>query len=167
MPYDPLRHLRRSIRLVGYDYSHAGAYFFTLVSDRRAALFGEVSGGAFTPSILGEAVQRWWDVIPRHFAGVACDEFVLMPNHMHCIVVLGANFSSPPVTLGKIVAFFKYQSTREINQIRGTGYVRVWQRNYFERIIRDDRELNATRKYIADNPVNWPMDRENAPNTIR
>ena len=68
MPYDPLRHLRRSIRLVGYDYSHAGAYFFTLVSDRRAALFGEVSGGAFTPSILGEAVQRWWDVIPGHFA---------------------------------------------------------------------------------------------------
>ncbi|MCL6512678.1 MAG: hypothetical protein K6U78_18570 [Anaerolineae bacterium] len=88
MTYDPNRHHRRSIRLRGYDYSQAGAYFVTIVTQNREPLFGEIVNGEMRLNESGACVVRWWEDIPRHFPGVDTDAFVVMPNHVHGIIVI-------------------------------------------------------------------------------
>lgn len=169
MRYDPNKHHRRSIRLAGYDYSRAGAYFVSIVAKNRKALFGQVDGGIRLNEI-GEWVATWWCEIPRHFPKADIDEFVVMPNHMHGIVVIfdGVGAGIPDVGagiprpyLGQIIAYFKYQSTKQINAARETPGVPVWQRNYYEHIIRNVAELERTRQYIQSNPLRWAQDIEN------
>ncbi|NWG20922.1 MAG: transposase, partial [Chloroflexi bacterium] len=88
MTYDPNRHHRRSIRLKGYDYTQAGAYFVTIVTQNRECLFGEIVDGEMRLNESGACVVRWWEDIPRHFPNVDTDAFVVMPNHMHGIIVI-------------------------------------------------------------------------------
>jgi len=179
MKYDPERHHRRSVRLRGYDYSQAGAYFVTICTPDRACLFGDVADGVMRLNDAGRVVERCWHEIPIHFPHVELDEFVIMPNHVHgVIVIVGAGSPRPYVasgagtitgaetaplraTLGQMVAYFKYQSTKHINIMRGTPGIPVWQRNYYEHIIRDDESLNRIREYIINNPMQWALDREN------
>lgn len=187
MSYDSDRHHRRSIRLRGYDYAQAGAYFVTICTKDRACLFGEVVDGEIRPNETGRIVQTTWDRLASHYPGVQIDEFVVMPNHIHGIVVLpgrdddnqhtvGAQFIAPPIgtganpstgainrapTLGAVVRGFKARITNAINDIRQTPGALVWQRNYYEHIIRDDDDLNRIRQYILDNPARWAFDREN------
>jgi putative transposase len=191
MTYDPNRHHRRSIRLRGYDYSQAGAYFVTIVTQNREPLFGEVINGEMRLNESGACVMRWWEDIPRHFPGVDTDAFVVMPNHVHGIIVItdadnvGAGSPRPdaPIppqntpgtdavagadaaprqrpSLGNVVAYFKYQTTKTINAMRQTPSARIWQRNYYEHIIRDEASLNRIREYIANNPLRWAADPEN------
>jgi putative transposase len=110
MTYDPNIHHRRSIRLRGYDYSQAGAYFVTICAHDRERLFGDIVSGALQPNSYGRLVVEWWHTIPEHFPSAELDEFVLMPNHLHGIVVLAARTlaSAQPPTLGRVVAYFKY-----------------------------------------------------------
>ena len=96
MTYDPQRHHRRSIRLKGYDYSQAGAYFITVCVQDRACLFGEIVDGEIRLNEYGECVVRWWEDIPRHFVPVDIDVFVVMPNHVHAIILI----TDPPVGAG-------------------------------------------------------------------
>ena len=190
MPYDPERHLRRSIRLKDYDYSQAGAYFVTVCTHGQECLFGEIEDGIMCLNPLGLIVRACWDNLPNHYPNVELDAFTVMPNHVHGIVVLadpgvGARLPRPneslrpdragepcPYTrivtpaLGHIVAYFKYQSAKRINRLRGTAGFRVWQRNYYEHIIRSQKSLDAIRRYIEDNPIQWPFDPEN-PSNIR
>lgn len=163
MPYDPNMHHRRSIRLQGYDYSQAGAYFITTCTHGRERLFGEIVSGALQPSSYGRIVVEWWNTIPEHLPGVELDEFVLMPNHMHGIVVLTTHGSTSQQlpTLGRVVAYFKYQSTKGVNQIRSASGVPVWQRNYYEHIIRNQAALRRIREYIVNNPQQWQLDQLN------
>lgn len=160
MPYDPNIHHRRSIRLRGYDYSQAGAYFVTVCAQGRACLFGEILNGTLHMSQSGEIVVRWWESIAEHFSNVELDAYVVMPNHMHGIVVLADSIVSDAQrpTLGKIVAYFKHQSTKAISQSRSAHADRVWQRNYYERIIRNEQALQRVREYIANNPQRWELD---------
>jgi REP element-mobilizing transposase RayT len=182
MPYDSNYHHRRSIRLRGYDYTQAGAYFVTTCVQNREPLFGEIVGGSVRLNVQGEIAVEWWDKITGHFQGVELDAFVVMPNHMHGIVVLteplgiastqfvqaGASgemelplmtsTSSRPMPLGRVMAFFKYQSTKAINQARATPGARVWQRNYYEHVVRNDGSLRRIREYIASNPLQWEQD---------
>ncbi|HEX8235003.1 MAG TPA: transposase [Abditibacteriaceae bacterium] len=189
-------HHRRSIRLAGYEYSQAGAYFVTICTHQKRPVFGRVVDDGMQRNVYGEMVRDCWLAISDHFPHVVVDEWIVMPNHMHGIVVItddtqpkspvGAGFPRPPheshpesnsaqsragkprpyeATLGQIVGYFKYQSTKRINQYRAERDlppVRVWQRNYYERIIRDETELNDTRRYIIENPANWATD-ENHP----
>jgi putative transposase len=137
-------------RLPCYDYSSAGAYFVTVCTYRRALLF--VSPNATS------AVQSCWDEIPSHFP-VDLDAFVVMPNHVHGIVLLlGAGHARPlPIVIGS----FKSAAARLVNRLRATPGKPVWQRGYHERIIRDERELEALREYVLDNPASWDVDPEN------
>lgn len=199
--FDPNIHHRKSIRLRGYDYSQAGAYFVTIVTFQRAGLFGEIINGEMVLNETGKIIQKWWDDIPIHFPGVETGAFVIMPNHVHGIIIIhdrrgavpapfvsggenqGGNVlnnkeqggetlggETPPLptkkpTLGQIVAYFKYQSTKEINALAGAGVVtKLWQRNYFERIIRNAREMDAIWRYIEANPANWAQDKDNPVN---
>jgi putative transposase len=199
MRENPDRKQRRSIRLKGYDYTSSGAYFVTICTRGREMVFGEVVGDVVRLSKWGEIIQSWWHNIPSHFDNVECDEFVIMPNHVHGIILItdstvGVGSPDPGArqpgwgqhravqhragpfgrpyddmgnadprrpTLGQIVAYFKYQSTKHINQIDTNSGRKIWQRNYYERVIRDEDDLNRAREYILDNPGKWAEDGEN------
>jgi len=164
---------RRSIRLKGYDYAQAGAYFVTVCSRSRECVFGESVEGEVRLNGAGRGVEEVWDALPKHYPGVEVDAFVVMPNHVHGIVVLpdrvGAQHAAPlrrglkvaPGSLSAIVRSFKSAVTKRINEAHGMPDTRVWQRNYYERVIRDEDELRGVRQYIADNPAQWALDEEN------
>lgn len=86
--FDPQKHHRRSIRLQGYDYSQAGAYFVTIVAWQRECLFGEIVGGEMKLNRYGEIIQKWWNEIPVHFPNVEIGAFIIMPNHVHGILII-------------------------------------------------------------------------------
>jgi putative transposase len=175
MPFDPNRHHRRSIRLRGYDYTKAGAYFVTICAYQRKPIFGEVCDRAVRLSKVGHVVTRCWMALPRHFSGVELDSWVLMPDHLHGVIIIQANIAAtwaaredafvapsqrPQGThsgsLNAIVQNFKSISTRKANQLCRTAGAHLWQRDYYERIIRDERALHAIRRYIDENPARWP-----------
>ena len=160
----PERHHRRSIRLRGFDYSQPGAYFVTVVTQERACLFGEVARGEIRLNEYGEIVRAYWNDLPRHYPNVGLDAFCVMPNHVHGIIVLvRAGFKPAPTghALTEIIRAFKTFSARRINAIRKRQRVALWQRNYYEHIIRDGDSLDRIRNYIAENPLRWDSDREN------
>ena len=177
MPFDPKRHHRRSIRLKGYDYTQPGAYFITICTQDRAFLFGEVVDGEMRLNEYGRIAWGCWKEIPLHFPQAELDAFVVMPNHVHGIIVIagvGATHASPlPLSsdarprgpqrqsVSSIVGSFKSAVTRRINEYRCTPGAPVWQRNYYEHIIRDEKSLNRIREYIVTNPMRWAVDNEN------
>lgn len=170
MIYDPTKHHRRSICLKGYDYSQPGAYFITLVTQDRACLFGEIVDGEMRLNDLGAIVAWTWQDLPNHVRNVVLDAFIVMPNHVHGIIVLtddpgvvGAGSEPAPTrcyALPEIIRQFKTFSARRINALRGTPGVPVWQRNYYEHIIRNEQSLHRIRLYIDRNPARWSLDRE-------
>jgi REP element-mobilizing transposase RayT len=176
---------RRSIRLQHYNYSQAGAYFVTICAHARECLFGEIIDGAMILSNYGKIVEECWNNIESHFDDVELDSFVIMPNHIHGIITfVGAGSPRPdeklksaskgaetaPLpkrrTLGNVVAYFKYQSTKRLNLKRNTPSFAVWQRNYYEHIVRDEIDLNRIRGYIQHNPARWAED-ENNPKRVK
>lgn len=191
MKYDPQKHHRRSIRLKGYDYHNAGAYFVTICTQNRECVLED--------PIVNGIINDVWQALPLWFPTIELDEFVVMPNHTHFVVwnnvgtplagVLdgddtdgGKKDGGKPrpyqipqpqkinlaPALGDVVGAFKslvfkvYLDWVEIND--PSRRAKFWQHNYYEHIVRNDRELNAIRQYIIDNPINWKMDRDNLEN---
>ncbi len=140
----------------------------TIVTHDRADLFGTIKDGQMVLSFEGELVRQAWFDLPRHYANVRLDEgdFGIMPNHVHGIVVLlAAPLSAGRLSrcdLTEIIRAFKSFSARRINQHRGVTGVPVWQRSFYEHILRDEDEWDRARKYILQNPQNWQDDQENA-----
>jgi putative transposase len=163
---------RRPVRLNGYDYSQAGAYFVTVCVNGSACLLGEVEDGRMCLNGHGRTVYGCWEDLPHHYAHVRTDAFVVMPNHVHGIVMLdvpedagsvglasiGADVKPKRHGLPEIVRAFKSFSARRINESRKTPGGRIWQRGYYERVVRNDEELNRIREYIVDNPAKWSED---------
>ena len=165
---DPEKHRRRSLRLRDYDYSQAGAYFVTICTHNRTCLFGDIVDGEMRLNEDGRLAQSVWEALPKHYSHVELDAVVVMPNHVHGIIVLtatpvGAGFKPASTRHGlpEIVRAFKTFSGRRINQSRSTPGTPVWQRNYYEHVIRNDAALNRLRQYIAENPARWAEDPEN------
>ena len=163
---------RRSVRLQGYDYSQPGAYFVTVCTRGRECLFGSVVNYEMQLNDVGRTVWLVWQELPKRFVGITLDAFTVMPNHIHGIIFVGAQFIAPShptsaergamnraPTLGEIVRTYKAISTRLIRQSIKAGF--VWQRNYFEHVIRDDHSLERIRDYIVNNPARWDEDEEN------
>lgn len=174
MSRHPGTHRRRSLRLKGYDYAQAGAYFVTICTQNRACWFGEVVDGKMRLNVFGEIAREEWFRTGQIRPNVELDAFVIMPNHIHGIIVIRGNVGATrqvaptkhpagPVSgsIGAIVGQFKSITAKRINELRGTPRVPVWQRNYYERIIRDELALARIREYIANNPRQWALDREN------
>jgi REP element-mobilizing transposase RayT len=154
---------RRFLRLAGYDYSLAGAYFVTICTAHRVCSLGSIDIDFFRPSLAGEMVAETWNSLPERFPFVALDAFVVMPNHLHGILLLTDpephDRETSPRQLGNIIRAFKAASTR---QIRETGTVNfAWQRDYFDHIIRTEQDLERIRAYIEANPSRWHEDLEN------
>jgi putative transposase len=175
MKYNPNLHHRRSIRLKGFDYTQAGEYFLTLCTHERGYLFGSIENEVVKLSDSGMIVKAEWLRTAQLRSDVELDEFIIMPNHMHAIIALcrGASRRAPtregfgkPVagSLPTIVRLFKSSSARRINELRRTPGAPVWQRNYYEHVIRDQKELERIRDYIRLNPTRWPADEENPTN---
>ncbi len=168
---------RRSTRIKDFDYAYPGAYFVTICAQKWQPLFGQIVDGTMQLNHFGEMVCRCWDDIPSHYSNIELDAFVVMPNHVHGIVMIlddlderavGARLPRPykrKTTLGQVVAYFKYQSTKRINEMRNLPAVKVWQRNYFEHIVRNTNSLNRIREYILTNPLRWQLDTENPQKT--
>ena len=217
MTCDPGRHHRRSIRLKGYDYSRPGAYFITIVAQDRACLFGKVVDGVMHLSEVGQIVAESWQWLAAQYDYVTLDAWVVMPNHLHGIIVItdqggddgggggddggrgvddgggGGSRTAPTAntptasnaptapdaptanapttnaptapakrkTVGRLVGAFKTVSTKRINDQRGTPGAQVWQRDFYEHIIRDAAALARIRRYIVENPARWASDPEN------
>lgn len=160
---------RRSIRLRGYDYTQAGSYFVTIVAQERRRLFGEVADGIMHLSDVGRMVRGVWEAMPSHYPGVDVDAFVVMPDHIHGIVVLATAASGRQLSLADVVHRFKSLTTRRyFDGVAAASWPacpgRLWHWNYYERVVRDDRALQRIRAYIADNPIRWsPRSRETRP----
>ena len=207
MPFDPVIHHRRSIRLRGYDYSQAGAYFVTVCVQGHRCLFGDVVNGEMRLNDAGRMAQTVWERLPDRFPSVELDTFVVMPNHIHGIILLvdasrgrGESCIRPGVndenandhmdghmdghmddhmgdhkdrpcgtlagTIGRVIQAFKSILTHEyVMGVRQHGWPlfagRLWQRNYYEHVIRDAESLDRIREYILTNPFRWTLDREN------
>ena len=162
MSYNPDIHHRRSIRSQKYDYSKAGAYFVTICINQRQPLLGEIENGIIKPTPAGEMVQTIWNEMPLHYLNIELDAFVLMPNHIHGIIVLKSENKSS-MALGDVIHRFKSYTTAKyrhgVNQEKWQPFVgRLWQRNYHEHIIRTEESCNYLRQYIENNPLSWELD---------
>jgi REP element-mobilizing transposase RayT len=176
MKFDPQIHHRCSIRLQGYDYSQAGAYYVTIVTDGREMLFGAVVDGEMKLNEFGEIISEKWQWLETQYEYVELGEWVVMPNHLHGILVIyddgrGGSRSAPtaPIKrkpLGGLIGAFKTVSTKHINLLWDTEGQVIWQRNYYEHIIRNEPEMDRITRYIESNPSAWMDDDEN-PNRIR
>jgi putative transposase len=193
MTLDSEKHHRRSIRLKGYDYSYPGTYFVTICVHDRRCIFGDIIDRQMIANPAGNMVTNAWNELPKKYEHVATDFFVLMPNHIHGIIVLnprhvGAAPCGRPVcsgaqspqgqpqgvaptretllTLCDVVHRFKSWTTKLYSDgVKKQDWPsfpgRLWQRNYYEHVIRDDEDLNKIREYIVTNPYSWVEDKEN------
>jgi len=163
---------RRSIRLEDYDYTLAGAYFITLCTFDRKNLFGNIIRGEMKYNDAGKMVQRIWSEIPKFYSKVDIDEFIIMPNHVHGIIILvGADYRvcPKPLSLPDVIQRFKSLTTTKYrNEFADSTFTgKLWQRNYYEHIIRNEKSLNLIREYIFENPRLWESDRENPMATLK
>lgn len=174
-----VKHDRKSIRLPEYDYSSGGGYFITLCCHQKQPLFGQIVDEDVLLSRFGEIVKEEWIKTEQIRPGVQLDEFIIMPDHFHAILffseslnehAVGAHSCAPlqqhiapqqhgiqfrqPRSLGSLVAGFKSAVTTRINILHQTPGEKVWQRNYYEYIIRDEKDLEDIREYILNNPRN-------------
>ena len=172
MAIDTVRR-RKEMRLEQYDYSLPGVYFLTFCVKNHRLLFGTVTDGAVHLSAAGKMVKDTWEGMTRHYRYVALDDFVVMPNHFHGLLVINGDPGLQPTIpekiqpLGQLVAEFKSLTTKRINKARETPGQPLWQRNYWDRVIRNEKELNRIREYILTNPSRWEVDRLNPDARIR
>jgi len=182
MKYNPVIHHRRSIRLKGYDYSQEGIYFVTICVQNRECLLGKIMDGEMVLNEYGQIVQMVWGELLQHYNNIQLDEFVIMPNHIHGIIlitddddttIVGAGLKPAPTKpapttsakttakhgLPEIVRALKTFSARKINELRNTRGEKLWQRNYWEHIIRNEQSYQRIAKYIIYNPMNWQNDK--------
>ena len=177
MKYDPLRHHRRSIRLTGYDYAQAGEYYVTLCVKDRDCILGEILQNEVRLSRIGEIVKQCWEGIPKHFSNAMLDEFIIMPNHLHGIVILvGTRHAvSQPITssqrekiplqmgeefgkpiCGSLSTIMRSFKSAAANRIHSKGYPEfAWQSRFHDHILRDTYDLDRVRRYMRNNPTRW------------
>ena len=156
MKYNPKIHHRRSIRLPKYDYSQPGFYFITICIRERECLLGEIEEGMIKLSRYGHVVEYNWFHLTRIYPHIELNTFAIMPNHFHGIIEIKEQDQKHD--LAKIIRTFKTFSARRINQVRSMKGIPVWQRGYYEHIIRDEHSLVKIQQYIMDNPLKWETD---------
>ena len=170
---------RKDPRLKGHDYSQQGYYYVTICTHNRKELFGRIKNGRMFLNEYGEIAKKTWLEIPNHFTDIAIDEFTIMPNHIHGILIIdhdeddhadnninvggavgGADLRPlrQNTSLSIVIHGFKSSTTRIINAAHITINP-IWQRNYYDHIIRDERSLHKIREYIRNNAFTWDCDR--------
>lgn len=166
--YDPNNHHRRTIRLPEYDYSTNGLYFITICTERRVHLFGDIVGEEMVCNPVGEMIKETWCNLPQKYPCLLLYSYVVMPNHFHAIFGLMNDEKATVVTVGNIVGAFKSISTvnycKAVNEKGWPPFnKRLWQYNYYEHIIRNEKSFNQITEYIILNPSRWNEDENNLP----
>ena len=193
MKFDPEKHHRQSIRLINYNYSQPGYYFLTICTYKKQCWFGEIKNDQMHLNQIGKIVANEWLNTPKIRPNFQLDEWVIMPNHLHGIVIINENINllsdrnvseqktfiggnrdilgarnaplrQEPNSISSFVAGFKSAVTKQINLLRDNRDIPIWQRNYYESIIRDEQSLMAIREYILNNPFQWKKDPDNPVN---
>ena len=182
MKFDPEKHHRRSIRLKNYDYSQLGYYFLTICTYKRQSWFGEIKNNRMYLNQIGKIVAEEWINTRKIRPKFQLDEWIIMPNHLHGIVIIDENIlglgernrdilgarNAPlrqePNSISSFVAGFKSAVTKRINLLRNNRDIPIWQRNYYESIIQDEQSLLAIQEYILNNPCQWEKDPDNQEN---
>ncbi len=171
----PAQARRKPQRLKEFDYATPGAYFVTICSQDRLPVLGNIVGDEVQVSRVGEIVKTFWHDLPNHYASIELDEFIVMSNHVHAIVwildsstqlspVVGEGLRPSPTkpsnnpSLPEIIRAFKSYSARGVNKTCNTSGNPLWQRGYYEHIIRNDEDLYQHRSYVANNPLKWSAD---------
>ncbi|HEY3132705.1 MAG TPA: transposase [Acidobacteriota bacterium] len=163
---------RKSIRLKGYDYTREGSYYVTLCTQNKKCIFGKVVEGQMELNDLGKIVAGSWKWLARRYSYVELDEWIVMPNHFHGILVIVGTgdlrtvpTDSNPVQksgkikpLGRLIGAFKTVSSTRISQLSSLSASEVWQRDFYDHIIRDRADLLRIRQYIRENPMCWTDD---------
>ncbi len=166
---------RKYLRLKEYDYSQNWFYFVTICTKNRENIFGEIIDGKMVLNEYGKIVEKCFLEITQHYQNVQLDEFVIMPNHFHWIIIIvgddyyrsdmnngNENIHSLP-NLSNIIKWFKIWCTKQINSIQN-DFIFFWQKSFFDVIIKNDEQLNKTRQYILDNPLKREFDKNNPEN---
>ena len=182
MPFNPDIHHRRSVRLQGWDYSSPGMYYITICTHLRECLFGEVIDAEMRLNEFGNVADTCWQAIPGHTQRIELDEWAVMPNHVHLLFVLnerdavgatrrvapttgGRTSNGPkPGSVGAVISQYKPRVTRQINHLRNTPGSPLWQRSFYDHIVRTQPDLDQIRQYIDENPMKWHLDHDNPDN---
>jgi putative transposase len=172
---------RKSIRLPDYDYSQAGEYFITICVNNRLNRLGNIADGKNILSAEGQIVNRWINQLTEKFETISIDDFIIMPNHIHLILEIDFQNKDQPseidkeedfekwritrskMLLPKIINYLKTNSSIEINRLNNEIGNKFWQANYYEHIIRNEKEHLKISSYIENNPITWGEDRFNQP----
>ena len=171
MKYSPEIHHRKSIRLKEFDYSNPLWYYVTICTFDRISILGKVADNKVNLNKFGLIAEKCWKEIPNHFPNSELDYFVIMPNHIHGIIIINCRDKaclvlteknrfgkSLPGSLPTIIGSFKSAVSKQINELRNNHGKSVWQRNYYEHIIRNEKDLYNIRRYIELNPLKWEID---------
>jgi REP element-mobilizing transposase RayT len=169
MPANSELPVRRTTRRKDFDYSSAAIYFVTICTQNRRNLFGAIENARMQPNRFGRLVQEAWFELPDHYARLTLDVFTLMPNHVHGVLALtdpvGAGLRPARAAnhhgLSEIVGVFKSFSSRRIAELDNSLRGKIWQRSFYDHIIRNEQDLRNVRRYIFHNPARWEFDREN------
>ena len=176
-PYDPAIHNRRSIRIPGYDYAAEGMYFITICVQDRKPFLGRISDGVTVLNEIGIIVDETWRWLADQYDHVELGPYVVMPNHIHGIIMLeadeGVSRNAPTICsvsqtpsvameprkpIGRLIGAFKTVSTKKVNAVLGTPGDVLWQRNYWEHVIRNETSFGKIVEYIENNPATWQQD---------
>ena len=154
---------RKDLRLKNYDYSLQGVYFITICTEKRCKILSNIVGeGSPLPqlTVYGEIVDKWIDAISEKYSEIAVDYYVIMPNHIHLLlsVIKDDGRGNPSPTVASVIGWFKYNATKEINQLRKVASEKVFQRSYYDHIVRNQKDYDECYKYIYENPLKWQFD---------
>jgi|SRR3990167_2945264 len=167
-----LQRKRKLNRLTGYNYDNTGYYFVTICTKNRINHFGKIEDKKMCLNKYGQAVEKFWRQIPKYYNNVTINSFIIMPNHIHGIIIINDNSNAvgteqcsvPTIPkiglLSKIIKSFKNVTTKYLHQ-NFNDYEFQWQRSFYDHIIQNDKSLNAIKQYIIDNPKRWEKDRNN------
>ncbi len=153
---------RRRTRLKEYDYSQEGMYFITICTHKKSCLLGQITNAVMELNNIGKSAELFWKEIPRHYQNVELGAFVIMPNHLHGIISI-IN-SSQKHTLGTMMRSYKASVTNWVR--KNSDILILWQHNYYEHVVRNERDYQRIAEYIVSNPSLWDRDALHPKNDI-
>ena len=151
---------RKRNRLCNYDYGQNGAYFITICTKDRKQILSKIVGDGFpVPNLPGRIAEEMIEQVMIRYPSVSVDKYVIMPDHIHLLLRIEGT-GNPSPTLGNVIGWYKYQTTKRINQTDATQGLQVFQRSYYEHVIRNQQDYDSVWEYIENNPRKWAMKKQ-------
>jgi REP element-mobilizing transposase RayT len=151
---------RKRNRLCNYDYGQNGAYFITICTKDRKQILSKIVGDGFpVPNLPGRIAEEMIEQVMIRYPSVSVDKYVIMPDHIHLLLRIEGT-GNPSPTLGNVIGWYKYQTTKRINQTDATQELQVFQRSYYDHVIRNQQDYDSVWEYIENNPRKWAMKKQ-------